>query len=128
MSLSSKSLESMSIKQMRDLREELDRRIEKAEQTEAREQILKIARHAKLSVQIAEHVPAPGNGNGGKHATTPAAPLKRTAHIRKAKRKVAVKFANPADKSETWTGRGRMPRWLAAKVKGGAKLDQFALH
>ena len=41
--------------------------------------------------------------------------------------KAAVKFQNPKDPSETWTGRGRMPRWLAAKLKAGARLDSFRL-
>jgi DNA-binding protein H-NS len=43
-------------------------------------------------------------------------------------RKVAVKYANPDDASETWTGRGRKPRWLAAKLKAGDKIDKFLLR
>jgi DNA-binding protein H-NS len=41
--------------------------------------------------------------------------------------KVAVKYRNPKDASETWTGRGRQPRWLAAKIKQGAKLESFLI-
>lgn len=41
------------------------------------------------------------------------------------KGKVPVKFRNPKDPAEAWSGRGRMPRWLTAKLKAGAKLDQF---
>ena len=40
---------------------------------------------------------------------------------------VAPKYANPDDPSQTWAGRGRMPLWLVAKMKKGAKLKQFAL-
>ncbi|MCK5549998.1 MAG: H-NS histone family protein, partial [Hyphomicrobiaceae bacterium] len=41
---------------------------------------------------------------------------------------VAPKYANPDDPSQTWTGRGRRPRWLVAKMrKRGANLKQFAL-
>ena len=41
---------------------------------------------------------------------------------------VASKYANPDDSSQTWTGRGRRPLWLVAKMrKRGAKLKQFAL-
>ncbi|MBM4232027.1 MAG: H-NS histone family protein, partial [Gammaproteobacteria bacterium] len=29
------------------------------------------------------------------------------------------------DKGNTWTGRGKTPRWLAAAEKAGAKRDQF---
>lgn len=41
--------------------------------------------------------------------------------------KVAVKYMNPDNKSETWTGRGRQPRWLVAKLSKGSKLQDFAL-
>ena len=42
-------------------------------------------------------------------------------------RTVAPKYANPADKTETWTGRGRKPKWLVAKLSKGAKIEQFAI-
>lgn len=42
-------------------------------------------------------------------------------------RKVAAKYANPDNPSETWTGRGRKPRWLAARLKAGDKQEKFLL-
>lgn len=39
----------------------------------------------------------------------------------------APKYANPDDPSQTWTGRGRKPNWLIAKVKKGATLKQLAI-
>jgi DNA-binding protein H-NS len=40
-------------------------------------------------------------------------------------RKVAIKYR---DKSgNTWAGRGAQPRWLREKLKGGAKLQDFAV-
>jgi DNA-binding protein H-NS len=41
--------------------------------------------------------------------------------------KVAPKYRNPDDPSETWTGRGRQPRWLVAKIKRGSKVDDFRI-
>jgi DNA-binding protein H-NS len=41
--------------------------------------------------------------------------------------KVAVKFRNPDNPDDTWTGRGRQPKWLVAALKKGAKIDDFAL-
>jgi DNA-binding protein H-NS len=38
---------------------------------------------------------------------------------------VQAKFVNPADPMETWSGRGRQPRWLVAKLKSGGSLDDF---
>jgi DNA-binding protein H-NS len=43
-------------------------------------------------------------------------------------RTVAAKYQNPENKNETWTGRGRKPRWLTAKLDKGAKLEDFALR
>ena len=41
---------------------------------------------------------------------------------------VAVKYRDPKDPANTWTGRGRMPRWLVAATKGGkAKREDFAI-
>jgi DNA-binding protein H-NS len=36
-------------------------------------------------------------------------------------RRVKPKYRNPGNRSETWTGRGRMPLWMAAMVKKGKK-------
>lgn len=41
--------------------------------------------------------------------------------------KVAPKYRNPDNRSETWTGRGRQPRWLSAKLGKGGKLADFAI-
>ena len=39
--------------------------------------------------------------------------------------KVAPKYRGPS--GETWSGRGLRPRWLAAAIKGGRKLDDFLI-
>ncbi len=44
------------------------------------------------------------------------------------KRAPAVaKYANPADKSDTWSGRGRKPRWFSAALASGKKPDDMAI-
>jgi DNA-binding protein H-NS len=40
---------------------------------------------------------------------------------------VAPKYRNPANAKETWTGRGKQPRWLAAETGKGRKLDEFLI-
>jgi DNA-binding protein H-NS len=40
---------------------------------------------------------------------------------------VAPKYRNPDDPSETWAGRGLRPRWLAAALKSGKKLEDFSI-
>ena len=42
--------------------------------------------------------------------------------------KVAPKYRNPKDRTQTWTGRGRQPRWLVAELKSGKKLEDFAIN
>lgn len=39
--------------------------------------------------------------------------------------KVAVKYRNPKNPDETWTGRGRKPNWLSAALSKGQKLESF---
>lgn len=39
----------------------------------------------------------------------------------------AAKYVNPDNRSETWTGRGRKPNWLVAKLKKGANIADFAI-
>ncbi|HVT31778.1 MAG TPA: H-NS histone family protein [Rhodanobacteraceae bacterium] len=37
------------------------------------------------------------------------------------RRKVKPKYRNPADPSQTWTGRGKRPRWFNAALSSGKK-------
>ena len=41
--------------------------------------------------------------------------------------KVAPKYRNPANAKETWSGRGKQPRWLAAETAKGRKLEEFLI-
>lgn len=52
-----------------------------------------------------------GGGKGRKASRAPAPP----------------KFRNPADATQTWSGRGKRPRWLANALLKGAKLDSFLI-
>jgi DNA-binding protein H-NS len=40
---------------------------------------------------------------------------------------VAPKYQNPENPSETWAGRGLRPRWLAAALKTGHKIEEFLI-
>jgi DNA-binding protein H-NS len=41
---------------------------------------------------------------------------------------VAPKYRNPDNPEETWAGRGLKPRWLAAALKSGGKLEDFTIE
>lgn len=34
-------------------------------------------------------------------------------------------YVNPNDKSQTWPGKGRRPKWLIEALKNGSKLEDF---
>ncbi|MFX8797513.1 H-NS histone family protein, partial [Acinetobacter baumannii] len=41
---------------------------------------------------------------------------------------VAIKYRDPENPANTWTGRGRMPRWMAAATKKrGVKKEDFLI-
>jgi DNA-binding protein H-NS len=61
--------------------------------------------------------PAARRGPGRKSAPA-AAPAKRA---------VAPKYRHP-DTGETWSGRGKAPRWLTAAEATGAKRDSFLIQ
>jgi DNA-binding protein H-NS len=60
---------------------------------------------------------------GGEASETPRPPETR----RRKSGKVAPKYRDPEYKRLTWSGRGRMPRWLASKVSMGHKATDFLI-
>lgn len=68
-------------------------------------------------------------GGAPRAASTAAAPAARKSATKGRKLgKVAPKYRNPANKAETWTGRGKQPLWLAAYTKKGRKLEEFLIQ
>jgi DNA-binding protein H-NS len=50
-----------------------------------------------------------------------------TRVIRRKYPKVLPKYFNPQSHSETWSGRGKQPRWLIAALKTGHKLEDLKI-
>ncbi len=53
-----------------------------------------------------------------------------TEPVASARRKyprVFPKYCNPSSPSETWSGRGKQPRWLVAALKSGHSIDEFLI-
>ncbi len=99
------NLDKMSFAELAEMEREIDRvKIAKrnSERSEVRAELIALAK--KRGFEIKELF---GKGSGGKGS-------------------VAIKYRDPKDAANTWTGRGRMPRWLAAATKGGkAKKEDF---
>jgi len=49
---------------------------------------------------------------------------KRKKTTRKA---VEPRYRNKNNPEDTWTGRGKQPRWLVAELEKGAKLEDFLI-
>src|ERR1700730_1840309 len=41
--------------------------------------------------------------------------------------RVFPKYRNPKEPSETWSGRGKQPRWLAAALNAGHTIEEFVI-
>lgn len=90
---------------------ELEKKIENARKQELAEAIAKIkSLMAQYGITVADL--------GGKAATGKPAGGKGG--------KVAPKYRNPAT-GETWTGRGRQPKWVEAALASGKQLSDLAI-
>ena len=98
-------LSKFSLAELRQLQEDIKKQMKSREQAElnsAREQILAIAQGVGLSVK--ELV---GTGIRAKTGT------------------VAVRFRNPKNSAQQWTGRGRQPNWVKEWVAEGNLMDSL---
>lgn len=103
-------LDSMTYAQLRDLRDRVDAAMLATQASERQELRAKMeAMAAKAGLSIADVLGSKSVNNSSK--------LKGS--------KVAVKYRNPKDTSQTWTGRGRKPLWLVDALKKGQKIDTF---
>ena len=41
---------------------------------------------------------------------------------------VSPKYRNPDQPSETWSGRGKQPRWLVAQLRSGRRIEDFSIR
>jgi DNA-binding protein H-NS len=103
MARTSKSLDNMSYAELSQMQARIERvKIEKqnVERNELRQQILTMVKQHGFEMSDLF-----GRGRKGS---------------------VAIKYRDPQNPGNTWTGRGRMPRWLVAAIKGGkAKKEDF---
>jgi DNA-binding protein H-NS len=53
--------------------------------------------------------------------------LKDAPRERRKYPRVYPKYRNPKEPSETWSGRGKQPRWLAAALKTGHSIEEFVI-
>ena len=86
----------------------------------------KLAQQAKAEGYTVEELFGTATGAAG--ATTAARGTGRVAKKARKLGKVPPKYRNPANPEETWTGRGRQPRWLAALTAEGRQVEEFLIE
>jgi DNA-binding protein H-NS len=113
-------LSNYNLAELKGLQFDIEKEIKSRQQDEvrkAREQILAIAQD--VGVPVAELIAkASGGKNGGG---------KNGGAKKGGGQQGQARFRNPADESQTWTGRGRQPKWIAEAVSGGKSLDDFRI-
>lgn len=100
-------LDSLSLKDLRELRSRIDKAISTFDERRKREVVTKIEEIAR------EH------GFALNDLAETLASRKRTP--------VAAKYVNPGDPEQTWTGRGRKPRWVSDALDAGKSLDDLSI-
>ena len=116
--LSSRELSAL-IDQARQRKKKLDKRKPAAG---VRKQILAIAKKAGYTIaELFGPGAAKSTGKSGGAANKP-----RGSSL--TGKKVAPKYRNPANPSQTWAARGQQPKWLAAELAKGRKLEDFAIR
>jgi DNA-binding protein H-NS len=99
------ALKSMSVAKLQDLKTKVDAAITEKVRT----------RRQELETELAKL----GGDSGGRRGRPPGG--------RGRMGPVAPKYRNPENPTETWAGRGLKPRWLTAAIKGGKKIEDFAI-
>lgn len=100
-------IDNLSLKELQDLRVKVERAISGFEERKRREA------YAAVEAAAREH--------GFSLTELTAAKVGRRGG------KVAPKYANPLDPTQTWTGRGRRPQWVQEALGAGRSLDDLML-
>lgn len=53
--------------------------------------------------------------------------LARSGRERRPYPPVRPKYRNPKNPAQTWSGRGKLPRWLSPQLRAGRKLEDFLI-
>lgn len=109
------NLDAMSIDKMWQLHEEVIRVLSTRLSSEKSELEKRLAQLRRERGEMPESDPVNRN-------------LKKGASSQRRKYpKVFPKYRNPNEPSETWSGRGKKPRWLTAAFKAGHTIEEFVI-
>jgi len=104
--------------------EKLEAQARRLEQAAAEKKKQAVAQVLALMKKLGVSTDDLGSTRPRRRRAAKGAAKKRAAKKRAAKKPVAPKFRN-GKTGETWSGRGRTPRWLAALEAQGKSLDDY---
>jgi DNA-binding protein H-NS len=107
------NLDVMSIDEMWHLHEEISRVLSVRLTSEKRELEKRLAQ-----LRIEKEIPQP---------VSLGRQLQEAPRERRKYPRVLPKYRNPDEPSETWSGRGKQPRWLATALKTGHAIEEFTI-
>ena len=109
------NLDAMTVDEMWQLHEEISRVLSVRLTSEKRELEQRLAQLRREK-----------EGRRPEQTETSSAKVTARAPRRKYPR-VFPKYRNPKEPSETWSGRGKQPRWLAAALNAGHTIEEFVI-
>jgi len=109
-------LKSMTRKELEKLRADIDKALAKVEAREMKAAIAAAEKAAK------KHGFSLGEITG---SGSPAQPKRKA--VKKPAKPGKPKYANPADPSQTWTGKGRRPDWFLEATGNGKSPEDLAI-
>lgn len=114
--------------QLKSLRKSIDALlVERRREERSKERLLakirKLAQSQGLSLEDVLAAKAPA----GRRPRKKAAKKKTTHAGAKRGTRAKARYRNPANRRETWTGRGRKPAWVLAHLDQGGALDDLAV-
>ena len=118
-------LDAMSLAELRQLRDEVQTALSGKIQMEREELQRKLNELSNLESSAGDGRPEVRLGRprkpagGGRAGNGKSHPLKG--------RTVAPKYRDPANRDQTWAGRGQAPRWLTAYESQGRKREEFLI-
>lgn len=110
-------LDSMSLEELRNLRGQVDRAITGFSERKRREAIAAAEEAVKAHGFSLADLTGTRRGRGAGRAAGKGAARQAADEPR---------YANPEDGSQTWSGRGRRPRWIQDALSSGKTLEDFA--
>ncbi len=112
-------LSDMTVTELKRLRGKVDAEIRRRDESARREVLRKFKKiAAEHGVELNDVLPDAKSGGGRKPMRKPS-PTKG--------RKVPIKYRNPFDSTQGWTGRGRKPRWVEEWLAAGKSIDELLI-